>query len=149
MKYELIELKWITERGNIALIKRGEKHQEYAVVRNLDVEEPFESDSQWDCTIEYYPLGIEGLQKAVECFRRKSEYEYISRSRLEEIATKFKDRLSELNCDMLDEDAEYGTFDYDTLVFMAEELELTDIECDYFGIDKNQFKHNDLEIKEV
>lgn len=123
MKYELIELKWITERGNVALIKRGEKNKEYAVVRNLDTEEPFESDSQWDNTIQYYSDDIEGLQKAVDCFRRKSEYNYIPRCRLEELATNFKDYVYD-NCDDEDEVAEEWCNEY----------ELTENECNFFGI---------------
>lgn len=136
------------EKDNYALILRGNKYNEYAVVYGLDKEK-----KEWVHTVGYYTVfhaeeEPDCLAKALDLYRAKTDKNYISRSRLEEIATKFKDRLSELNCE-LDEDAEYGTFDYDTLVFMAEELELTDVECDYFGIDKNQFRHNDLEIQEV
>lgn len=133
MKYELIELKWITERGNIALIKRGEKHQEYAVVRNLDVEESFESDSQWDNTIEYYSADIEGLQKAVDCFRRKSEYEYISRARLEEIATKFKDTCFEIGGIEEIGDGTVG----ESLILSCD---LEDYEIEFFGIPKEEYE---------
>lgn len=124
MKYELIELKWITERGNIALIKRGDKHKEYAVVRDLDVEEPFESNVQWSRTVEYYSADIEGLQKAVDCFRRKSEYEYISRARLEELATLFKDGLIE------DDEIE-------ALHYFDDVCEMTPEEEKFFGIECN------------
>ena len=128
MKYELIELKWITERGNVALIKRGDKHKEYAVVRNLVEDEPFDSDEQWDNTIEYYPADIIGLQKAVDCFRRKSEYDYIPRMRLEELATQFKDGLVEAYGD----DPETS----EVIEDLIETYELADYEAEFFGLEK-------------
>ena len=128
MKYELIELKWITERGNVALIKRGDKHKEYAVVRNLVEDEPFDSDEQWDNTIEYYPADIIGLQKAVDCFRRKSEYDYIPRMRLEELATQFKDGLVETYGD----DPETS----EVIEDLIETYELADYEAEFFGLEK-------------
>lgn len=127
MKYELIELKWITERGNIALIKRGEKHKEYAVVMNLDVEKPFESNDQWDWTVEYYSADIEGLQKAVDCFRRKSEYKYISRARLEELATNFKDFIMDY---IEDEEA--------TTEELIAAYDIEDYEASFFGLKESE-----------
>lgn len=127
MKYELIELKQITEHGNIALIKRGDKHKEYAVVRNLDTEEPFESNDQWDWTVEYYSADIEGLQKAVDCFRRKSEYEYISRARLEELATNFKDFIMDY---IEDEEA--------TTEELIAAYDIADYEAEFFGIKESE-----------
>ena len=126
MKYELIELKWITERGNIALIKRGDKHKEYAVVRDLDVEKPIESNDQWSWTVEYYSADIEGLQKAVDCFRRKSEYEYISRARLEELATNFKDFIMDY---IEDEEA--------TTEELIAAYDIADYEAEFFGLNEN------------
>lgn len=122
MKYKIIDLKWITERGNIALIERGEKNKEYAVVRDLDPEEPFDSDSQWNWTIEYYPKTIEGLQKAIECFRHKSENDYIPRCRLEELATNFKDKMLEW-------------MDTEDLTEVCDEFYISKYEREFFGID--------------
>lgn len=130
MKYELIELKWITVRGNVALIKRGDKHKEYAVVRNLVEDEPFDSDEQWDNTIEYYPADIIGLQKAVDCFRRKSEYDYIPRMRLEELATQFKDGLVEAYGD----DPETS----EVIEDLIETYELADYEAEFFGLKESE-----------
>lgn len=133
MKYKIIDLKWITERGNIALIERGDKNKEYAVVRDLDPEEPFDSDSQWSWTVEYYPKSIEGLQKAIECFRHKSEYDYIPRCRLEELATNFKDYIIDT----------YGD-EPDTSEIMDDIIdtyELSDKEIEFFGL----VKSNDTE----
>lgn len=134
MKYELIELKKTdTIDGNIALIKRGEKYKEYAVVRNLDVEEPEECDTQWDWTIAYYPDNIEGLQKAVEVFRIKTEENYISRARLEEIATKFKDTCFEIGG--IEEIGE-GTVG-ESLILSCD---LEDYEIEFFGIPKEEYE---------
>jgi hypothetical protein len=130
MYYELIELKWITERGNVALIKRGDKHKEYAVVRNLDTSEPFESDCQWDNTIEYYSADIVGLQRAVDCFRRKCEYNYISRLRLEELATQFKDGLVEAYGD----DPETS----EVIEDLIETYALSDYEVEFFGLKESE-----------
>ena len=125
MKYELIELKKVdTIDGNIALIKRGEKYKEYAVVRNLEVQEPEECDTQWDGTIAYYPDNIEGLQKAVEVFRMKTEQNYIPRARLEELATLFKDGLIE--------DDELSALQY-----FDGGCEMTESEERFFGIECN------------
>ena len=126
MKYELIELKKAdTIDGNIALIKRGEKRKEYAVVRNLDIDKPQENNEQWDYTIAYFSADIEGLQRAVDCFRSKSEYEYIPRARLEELATLFKDGLIE------DDEIE-------ALHYFDDVCEMTPEEENFFGIECNE-----------
>lgn len=62
------------------------------------------------------------LAKAIDFFRVKVEEEYISRSRLEEIAT---DALYGL----IEDDKESATEFFDT------EIELTDYEREYFGIE--------------
>jgi len=62
------------------------------------------------------------LAKAIDFFRVKVEEEYISRSRLEEIAT---DALHGL----IEDDKESATEFFDT------EIELTDYEREYFGIE--------------
>lgn len=121
MKYELIAIKETSEKGNVALIKRGNKFAEYAVVRDLDVNAPMESDDLWSHTIDYWKCTVEGLQKAIECFRVKTEEDYISRSRLEELATKFLDCAFELADDK------------------AEVIEYLKEECD-FEEDLNEIK---------
>lgn len=131
MKYELIELKKAdTIDGNIALIKRGEEYKEYAVVRNLDVEEPEECNTQWDWTIAYYPDNIEGLQKAIECYRIKTEENYIPRFRLEELATKLKDYAEEVI------ESEIGH--QEVVNYFRDELEMEDYELEFFGIETDE-----------
>lgn len=129
MEYKLIELRKTSEDGNVALILRGTKYPEYAVVRNIDITKPMESDEQWDNTIEYYPVNnsLNALANAVDCLRRKTETQYISRTRLEEIATKEKDYISEL----LEDEIGYQ----EGVNYFRDELEMEDYELEFFGIE--------------
>lgn len=141
MKYELIELHVIDAitNKNVALIKRGTKYPEYAVVRNLDLNKPMDSDEQWDRTLDYYnPIisnrsNIECLQKAIECYRVKTEDNYISRARLEEIATKFKDTCFEIG-----EIEEIGDGTVGESLILSCDLE--DYEIEFFGIPKEEYE---------
>lgn len=117
IKYEIIE-----EKGDIALIKRGEKSPEYAVVKGLiDEQERMYQGSDWDYTVNYWDFDIQGLQSAIECFRAKTEKDYIPRCRLEELATLFKDGLIE--------DDKEQAIDY-----FEDTCEMTDEEKEFFGI---------------
>lgn len=129
MEYKLIELKKTSEDGNVALILRGKTNPEYAVVRNLDTEEPFECDTQWDWTIAYYSDNIEGLQKAIECFRIKTEENYISRMRLEELATNFKDWAI---------DNQNSYYEDEAKEILISECELSDYEAEFFGLKESE-----------
>lgn len=136
------------EKNNYALILRGNKYNEYAVVYGLDKEK-----KEWSHTVGYFTVyhaeeEPDCLAKALDLYRAKTDKNYISRSRLEEIATKFKDRIIDL-----DDDADFeeigGPFSVETLGFLVDDVCITDVECDYLGIDKNQFVKCDLEIEEV
>lgn len=84
----------IEEKGSIALIRRGETNSEYAVVEGLVAKENrMYNGTDWSSTIDYWNCSIQGLQNAIECFREKTEKDYIPRHRLEELATLFKDGL--------------------------------------------------------
>lgn len=61
------------------------------------------------------------LAVALEKFRYLTEEDYISRSRLEELATKFKDGL-------IEDDKESA------MEYFREECEMEDYEMDFFGI---------------
>lgn len=144
MKYELLflhEVDYGEKKGNIALILRGEKigkrDREYAVVRNLDLNEPMESDCQWDNTISYHYPTIQGLQAAIEVFRDKTESTYIPRCRLEELATQFKDGLME-------DDEEQAR------IYFDETCDMTHYEKQFFGIEdiKLGCKYFDRRINE-
>lgn len=118
MKYEKL-----LQKGDYALILRKESLDEYAVVHGLNKE-----IGEWNHTVNYWNFGrysqlsqAEALQKALNCFRIKTEENYISRYRLEELATKFVDGLIQ--------DDEESVMEYFT-----EECEMEDYEMEFFGI---------------
>lgn len=119
MKYEVI-----FERDNYALILRKKSMDEYAVVYGLN-----RQDGTWLYTVNYWYFGqcsllnkIESLQKAIDCFRLKTEDNYITRSRLEELASKFSDGL-------IEDDKESA------MEYFIEECEMEDYEMEFFGIE--------------
>ena len=112
------------EKGDYALVKRGEEMTQYAVVYGLDNE-----NKCWGCTVDYTDFGkysslteIEALQIMIEKFRYKTEENYIHRYRLEELAMQFKDGL-------LEDDKESA------LEYFNEVCEMTDEEKVFFGIE--------------
>lgn len=113
----------LLRKGKYAFLDMG--HQ-YAVVSGYDPTQPV--GQQWDhgTYFTHWNQGVEdkwkALSGAVELFRMKTEPDYISRNRLEELATKLKDGLIECDEDFA---AEY--FD--------EECEMTDEEKAWFGIE--------------
>lgn len=117
MVYDLI-----MESGEYALILRGSRMKEYAVVNGLDKEK---GSWAWTCCYvnfgEFAPCNqAQALASCVDYFRSKTESDYIPRCRLEELATKFKD------CINGDEDFEY----------MLDEM--TDYEKEFFGIENEE-----------
>ena len=92
MKYTIIE-----EKGQYALILRGESMTQYAVVCGLDKE-----TGSWDWTCSYYDFGkfseltkAEALFKALDYYLMRTNENHISWARMSEIATVLKDRLIE------------------------------------------------------
>lgn len=128
MLYRLIEIEvdYGKKEGNVALIERkiDTEYPEYAVVRNLDLTKSMESNEQWDLTIGYWHNDIKGLASAVDCFRLKTEKDFITRARLEELATFFKDGLIE--------DDRLAALQY-----FDEVCEMTENEERFFGIECN------------
>ena len=119
MKYEVI-----LEKGDYALILRGSRMEEYAVVNGLNKER---GDWAWTCCYynfsEFAPIDkAEALFLALDYFRMRTENNYIPRCRLEELATLFKDGLIED-----DNDSAMEYFD-DT-------CEMTEEEMEFFGIE--------------
>ena len=124
MKYTLID-----EKGQYALVLRGESMTQYAVVSGLD-----KGTGSWDWTCYYYDFGkFSGLTKAEALFRALDYYlmrtneKYISWARMSEIATVLKDGLVE--------DGEEEAYRY-----MADVAELSDNEAEYFGLDMEQYR---------
>ena len=124
MKYTLIE-----EKGQYALILRGESMTQYAVVSGLDQE-----TGSWDWTCCYYDFGTlsalskaEALFNALDYYLMRTDEKHISWARMSEIATVLKDGLIE--------DGEEEAYRY-----MADVAELSDTEAAYFGLDMEQYK---------
>ena len=124
MKYTLIE-----ENGQYALILWGESMTQYAVVSGLDKE-----TGSWDWTCCYYDFGkfseltrAEALFKALDYYLMRTNEKYISWARMSEIATILKDGLIED-----DEEEAYR--------YMADTLELSNTEAEYFGLDMEQYR---------
>ena len=120
MKYEVI-----MEKKEYALITRGEKLKEYAVVNGLDKEK---GEWAWTCAYWAYEYAgetmgnpAEALANAVDYFRMRTEDNYIPIPRLAELATLFKDRLIE--------DDEASAMEY-----FEEVCEMEEHEKEFFGI---------------
>ena len=116
----------ILRKGRYALIDRG---HEYVVAMGFDETQP--ENQQWEQGM-YYTHWNESeikkmccLQVALDHFRLLVDMEYISRRRLEELTTKFKDGL--LECD---EDF--------AMEFFEEECELLDSEMEWLGITESE-----------
>lgn len=111
------------EKYAYALLDMG--HQ-YVVVSEYDPTQP--ENKQWGHGTYYthWNQSVEDKQialfHAIEQFRLKTEPNYISRFRLEELATKLKDGLLEADEDFAEE-------------FFDEECEMTDEEKAWFGIE--------------
>lgn len=124
MKYTLID-----EKGQYALILRGESMTQYAVVSGLDKE-----NRSWDWTCCYYDFGklseltrAEALFKTLDYYLMRTKEKYIPWARMSEIATLLKDGLIED-----DEEEAYR--------YMADVAELSDDEADYFGLDMEKYR---------
>lgn len=106
----------IMENKGYALIKRGTKYPEYAVVWGLkpETERKFEGND-WGGTVGYAIDTAGGLAVMVDLYRERTEENYISRERLEELCTKFKDEFVEMCMDtsMSDEEVENELKDLD------------------------------------
>ena len=119
MKYEVI-----LEKGEYALILRGSRMEEYAVVNGLNKE-----TGEWRWTCVYYNFGdyspidkTQALFLALDYFRMRTETDYIPRHRLEELVTQFKDGLIE--------DDEVSAMEYFDKV-----CEMSESEKKFFGIE--------------
>jgi hypothetical protein len=115
----------IMEKGEYALIKRGNDLKEYAVVQGLNKE-----DYTWNYTVSYYEYEFKEkktkneaaqFMRALDCFRSCTEANYIPRCRLEELATLFKDGL-------IEDDKEAA------MEYFENTCEMTESEMEYFGI---------------
>lgn len=112
----------IVQKKEYALIKM-ENTEEYKIVSDIC------ADGSWAYTVCSWMYGEFGreeylvLQDALDAFRARTESTYIPRSRLEELATKFKDGI--FSCDLDEEE-------YDE--FFDDECDMTDEELEFFSM---------------
>ena len=117
-------MKWIEilRKDGYALLQ-SESDTQYAVVSGYDPTQP--EDEQWAYgtyfTYQCEVQKAESLSNALENFRYETENDYISRSRLEELATLFKDELLENS-------------KTDALEYFEETCNMSDEEKEFFGI---------------
>lgn len=121
-------MKWIEilRKDNYALLQ-SESDTQYAVVSGYDSTQP--EDQQWEHGI-YYMFSndkekLVALNKATEKLFEKVNKNYIPRTRLEELATLFKDG-------MIEDDRE-SAFEYFDFI-----CEMTDEEKEFFGIESEE-----------
>lgn len=116
----------IAQKKEYALIKM-ESTVEYKIVSDIC------ADGSWAYTAASWMYGKYGreeylvMQDALDAFRARTENTYIPRSRLEELATKFKDGM--FSCDLDEEE-------YDE--FFDDECDMTDDELDFFGMKRGE-----------
>lgn len=113
----------IAQKKEYALIKM-ESTEEYKIVSDIC------ADGSWAYTVCSWMYGKYGreeyliLQDALDAFRYKTESDYIPRSRLEELATQWKDKIIQ-DCWMTEEEQnEY---------FIGEQ-DMDDAELEFFGL---------------
>lgn len=126
-----MDYRLIVEKGEYALIQRGSRMQEYAVVNGLDKDR-----GEWNYTYSYYGFGKcwglpeeRALFKSLDDFRSRTDGDYISHERLLEIATLLKDGLLE---DDTDEAYEY----------MRGTVELSENEAEVLGLEMDKYRRN-------
>lgn len=123
-----MDYRLIAEKGEHALIQRGRKMQEYAVVNGLD-----QDKGEWNYTCSYYGIGKysklpeeEALFKALDDFRSRTDRDYVSYERLLEIAMLLKDGLTE--------DGAGEAYEY-----MCGTVELSENEAGVLGLDMGKY----------
>lgn len=126
MKYNII-----LRNGRYVLI---EKENEYVVACGFD--ETLPENQQWSQGYYYTHWNTSEIVKqrmlsaALEYYRTLTETDYITRCRLEELATQFKDGL-------IEDDEESATEYFDEI------CEMTDEEKEFFGIETESEDENE------
>ena len=117
---------------NVSLLQ-SQSDTQYCICRNYNPNE--KEDQQYDGGTYFCYWGDKKrkpyfLSAALELFRVRTERNYISRARLEELATKFKDGL-------IEDDRESA------MEFFEEECELTESEYEWLGITESEDDEDD------
>lgn len=118
-------MKWIEilRKGDCAVLQ-NEGDTQYVMAWGYNPDAP--ENQQWNHGMYFtYWNDVEAkakcLANAVDCFRVNTEDDYISRSRMEELATQFKDGL-------IEDDKESA------MEYFGEVCEMDDYEKDFFGL---------------
>ncbi len=124
-----MDYRLIAEKDEYALIQRGSKMQQYAVVNGLD-----QDKGEWNYTCSYYEFGKypelseeKALSQALDDFRSRTDRDYVSHERLLEIATLLKDGLVENGVDEA-----YG--------YMCGTVELSEKEAEALELDMDEYR---------
>lgn len=122
----------LLRKGNISLLQ-SQSDTQYCVCSNYTPNG--KEDQQYDNGTYFCYWGNTEqkayfLSAALECFRARTEENYISKYRMEELASKAIDRLIEDDTD----EASY---------YFIEEMEMEDFELEYFGLNENGYRKED------
>lgn len=121
-------MKWIPiiSKGKYTLLQ-SESDTQYVVALNYDADAP--ENEQWSAGTYFCYFDaewkLEEFQDALECFCYKTECGYITKARLEELCTRFKDKVIEL----LEEDGLAG----EEIEYELEKLGLEPYEREWLG----------------
>lgn len=121
-------MKWtpIISKGKYTLLQ-SESDTQYVVALNYDANDP--ENEQWSAGTYFCYFDaeqkLEEFHDALECFRYKTEHGYITKARLEELCTRFKDKAIEL----LEEDGLTG----EEIEYELEEFGLEPHEKEWLG----------------
>lgn len=112
----------LLRKGNVSLLQ-SQSDTQYCVCRNYDPKA--KEDQQYDngsyfCYFDNKDQQVFALASAIETFRYKTEENYITRSRLEELATEFKDRLIEADEEFAKDYFPFELEDYEMKFFEIE-----------------------------
>lgn len=116
----------LLRNGEVSLLV-SKNDTQYCVCHNYDPKAEEDRQYNWGtyfCYFDDKKLKAEKLSEAVDRFRSLTEPDYISRARLEELATNFKDGL--FGCAL--EQEEYNEF-------FLKECDMEENELSFFGIE--------------
>ena len=137
-------MKWnvllVNKKVGVYLLE-SQNDTQYCVCHDFDPKAK-EDQQYWNGTYFCYfndeNRKAEELSGAVDFFHSLTESTYIPRARLEELATKFKDRIAEDSMELNDSDEDFTEF-------FTEECEMEKHELDFFEI-KTKSEDEEMEI---
>lgn len=119
----------LLRNGNISLLQ-SQSDTQYCVCSNYDatqLENQQYNSGTYFCYWGDKELKAQFLSAALECFRARTEENYISKYRMEELASKAIDGL-------IEDDATEASY------YFIEEMEMEDFELNFFGLNVNGYR---------